>query len=527
MGPHPSGNMTIRRGIQTTFKLPTVHWTAMKPNDTKDTIWYLMDDSKVIKDLDLASFEGTFKLAHQEPFGRKKSNKNLVNGGGDENDANTAAKKQLDSLMEHTRLKNISICRRRLPDMPIPDLVRAINALDLKTLSVDTVEVLQRMVPLDQEIKAFREYNTAGKDVELLTEEDKLMRQFSCVERFGTKLQIMSFMAAFKDNVAAVRPQVNSVTMASKSVKSSKKLKRVLELILAFGNYMNSQKKGPCYGFRLQSLDSLTITKSTDKKQHIVHYIASVVEQKYPELKNFYSELTFLDKASQFSLENIMTDVVELERGMELTRRELENRLKAPNAQERDKVSQNAALKDFADAAGDQLRSLRTEANRCKALYEECVEFYGESAKTVDANTFFGYLVRFVGTWKTSEAENEKRRQMAAAAQRAAAQKTQVAEAAELKRKNDANLRKDMQTQLVDVLRTRNNKTPMSHIRTAEIQDGTFEEIILDMKKKPFRAEQNGGPAGTEHMRKSFRRQRSENRNSMQLHYVTSESEAL
>ena len=58
-------NMTIRRSIQMTFKLPTVHWTAMKPNDTKDTIWYLMDDSKVRKDLDLASFEETFKLAHQ------------------------------------------------------------------------------------------------------------------------------------------------------------------------------------------------------------------------------------------------------------------------------------------------------------------------------------------------------------------------------------------------------------------------------------------------------------------------------
>ena len=59
--------------------------------------------------------------------------------------------------------------------------------------------------------------------------------------------------------------------------------------------------------------------------------------------------------------------------------------------------------------------------------------------------------------------------------------------------------------QLVDVLRTRNNKGP--HIKSAEeVKDGTFEEIILDMKKKPFRAEQNGnGPAG-EHMRKSFRR---------------------
>ena len=127
LGPHPSGNMTIRRPIQTTFKLPTVHWTSMKPNDTKDTVWYLMDDSKVIKDLDLANFEEVFKLAHQEPAGRKRSNKNVANGGGgDENDAsptNTAAKKQLASLMEHTRLKNISICKRRLPDMPIPDLV--------------------------------------------------------------------------------------------------------------------------------------------------------------------------------------------------------------------------------------------------------------------------------------------------------------------------------------------------------------------------------------------------------------------
>ena len=57
------------------------------------------------------------------------------------------------------------------------------------------------------------------------------------------------------------------------------------------------------------------------------------------------------------------------------------------------------------------------------------------------------HQARFVGTWKTSEAENEKRRQMAAAAQKAAAQK-QVAEAAELARKNEANARQNMQSQV-------------------------------------------------------------------------------
>ena len=91
VGPHATGNMTIRRAIQPAFKLPTVHWTAMKPNDTKDTIWYLMDDSKVIKDLDLASFEDVFKLAQQGPA-RKPSSK-VANG--DEKDGSEPPKKQV------------------------------------------------------------------------------------------------------------------------------------------------------------------------------------------------------------------------------------------------------------------------------------------------------------------------------------------------------------------------------------------------------------------------------------------------
>ena len=84
----------------------------------------------------------------------------------------------------------------------------------------------------------------AGKDVEKLTEEDRLMRQFAAVERFGTKLQIMSFMTNFDENIKNVKPQVDTLSVASKSLRNSKKMKRILELILALGNYMNSNKKG-------------------------------------------------------------------------------------------------------------------------------------------------------------------------------------------------------------------------------------------------------------------------------------------
>ena len=75
-------------------------------------------------------------------------------------------KPQLLSLMEHTRLKNMAICKRKLPQhLSVQDLVKAINALDIKTLNMDTVELLQRMVPVEDEIKKYREYSSLGKQI--------------------------------------------------------------------------------------------------------------------------------------------------------------------------------------------------------------------------------------------------------------------------------------------------------------------------------------------------------------------------
>ncbi len=40
-------------------------------------------------------------------------------------------------------------------------------------------------------------------------------------------------------------------------------------------------------------------TKSQDKKQTLLHYIVQTVFEKFPDVFNFDSELTFIDKASQ------------------------------------------------------------------------------------------------------------------------------------------------------------------------------------------------------------------------------------
>lgn len=204
--------------------------------------------------------------------------------------------------------------------MPPEKVIIAINSLDLKQLSLENVELLQRMVPTEQETKAYREYIVEKKNINLFTEEDKFLLQLTKVERISTKLQIMNYIGNFFDNLHLITPvsltnillilescinyfiyflqQVHAIISGSSSVKNSKKLRLVLEVILAFGNYLNSSKRGPAYGFKLQSLDTLLDTKSTDKKMCLLHYIVATIRQKFPELLNFETELLYIDKAA-------------------------------------------------------------------------------------------------------------------------------------------------------------------------------------------------------------------------------------
>merc|ERR1719295_1009019 len=342
--PPPAGGIdsrTLKPAHKTTYRLPTLQLAVLKPNDTKDTFWYTTNDDKIIKEIDFSAFEEAFKL---NPAPIKKA------GGRDEPDPGkvpTIKTPQLKSLMEHTRLKNVAICKRRLPPMPLEDIMAAVNALDNSTISLDAIELLQRIEPNAEEIKAYREFNFKKQDPNELTEEDRFMLKLSKVERLPAKLEIMSFMSTYYEFLHAVRPRIEAIHLASKATRNAKKFKKILEIILAFGNYMNPAKKGSAYGFKMASLDNLTITKSSDKKTTIVNYLVDIVNSKYPELKGFEGELRYIDKAAQFSLENVMTDVNELEKGMRLAKKELEARQNSPNA----KNARTMALKDFCDNA--------------------------------------------------------------------------------------------------------------------------------------------------------------------------------
>lgn len=225
----PSGAMTIKRKVQTKYKLPTLNWQALKPNQVRGTIFNELDDEKLHKTIDFADFEEKFKIG--VGIGALASSE--IDGLARDFSSKRFKKPENISLLEHTRLRNIGEFRRRFSivhrfknfisistaitrrklEMSPDAVIKAINNLDLKTLSLENVELLQKMVPTEQELKLYKDFVIEKKNINLLTEEDKFMLNLTKVERISSKLSIMNYMGNFFDSIHLISPVSYAVAL--------------------------------------------------------------------------------------------------------------------------------------------------------------------------------------------------------------------------------------------------------------------------------------------------------------------------
>ncbi|XP_038044953.1 formin-like protein 3 [Patiria miniata] len=471
-GAAPDGSVTIKGKIRTKYRLPLLNWVAFKPNQIGGTVFSELDDTKVMKDINFENFEEMFKTQNQS----------AGNFTAKDGPKKSPSKKKQQSLLDPNRLQNISIMRRKI-ELTVKQIVEAIKKLDLNLLELDTVEQLQRFLPNDGEVKVFKQYEKDKKPIEQLTEEDRLMISLSKVERLSDRLAIMSFMGNFDDTIKAIKPQLNAITSASLTIKTSARLKKILEIVLAFGNYLNSAKRGAAYGFKLQSLDTLLDTKSTDRSMTLLHYIVETVHQKFPGTSDFCLDLQYVEKAAAVSLENLVIDIRQLTSGIQLSKREF--------AQQHD----NSILRDFLLANEDKVKKVDSDMKKAEEAYNEAVGYYGENPKMCPPSTFFSLFQRFVNAYKKAEADNEHRKKQKEAALETAAN----IEAAKKSRKQKDQKKVNQDAMVLELQKKHRNHQD----KRREASDGAIENIISDLKNEPYRR--------ADGIRRSLRRKQQEN----------------
>uniref|UniRef100_A0A668AK89 FH2 domain-containing protein n=1 Tax=Myripristis murdjan TaxID=586833 RepID=A0A668AK89_9TELE len=398
--------------------MPLLNWQALKSNQVAGTVFNELDDEQVLAVLNMDTFEEQFKTKAQTA---------PVNLGTLKMRAAHKTTSKV-SLMEPNRAKNLAITLRK-GGMAASDICSAIETLDF-------LELLERFIPTEYELKLIHNYECEGRPLDELSEEDRFMVRFGKIPRLPHRISTLTFMGNFAESVQLIQP-----------------------IILAFGNYMNSSKRGAVYGFKLWWLfDSNT---QLDRKQTLLHFIANIIQEKYPELQSFHTELHFMDKAALVSLNSIVQDVRALEKGMEMTRKEF--------TIEED----NPVLKNFLSSNNELLNSVVADGKTAQDAYDSAVEYFGENPKTTPPSMFFPVFVRFIKAYKQAEQENEQRKKHDALNSEAPPTPPKPEVTAKVDSSNVSVTSKLQQMDLIAELKRR-QVTPL----VREGKDGAIEDII-------------------------------------------------
>lgn len=113
--------MTIKRKIETKYRLPNLNWIALKPQQVKGTIFCELDDEKLLKVIDFETFEELFKTGPS--VSSAITNAKVVSP----NAIKKLMKKNENlTILEAQRQRNLAISRRKI-EMGITQITRAIN----------------------------------------------------------------------------------------------------------------------------------------------------------------------------------------------------------------------------------------------------------------------------------------------------------------------------------------------------------------------------------------------------------------
>uniref|UniRef100_A0A8C3K857 Dishevelled associated activator of morphogenesis 1 n=1 Tax=Calidris pygmaea TaxID=425635 RepID=A0A8C3K857_9CHAR len=413
--------------------LKSFNWSKLPENKLAGTVWTDIDDTKVFKILDLEDLERTFSayqrhysFLHHHPAREAGSR---FEDAIDDTLSSRHKVKEL-SVIDGRRAQNCNILLSRLK-LSNDEIKRAILTMDeQEDLPKDMLEQLLKFVPEKGDIDLLEEHK---HELDRMAKADRFLFEMSRINHYQQRLQSLYFKKKFAERVAEVKPKVEAIRAGSKAVLQSSSLQQLLEVVLAFGNYMNKGQRGNAFGFKISSLNKIADTKSSiDKNITLLHYLITVVEKKYPKVLHLHEELRDIPQAAKVNMTELEKEINTLRSGLRAVETELDFQ-KSQVQQTGDKfvavVSQFITLASFSFS---DVEDLLTEA---KELFSKAVKHFGEDTDKMQPDEFFGIFDQFLQAVTEAKQENENMRRRKEEEERRARMEAQLKEQRERERK--------------------------------------------------------------------------------------------
>ncbi|PIK62467.1 putative disheveled-associated activator of morphogenesis 1 isofor m X1 [Apostichopus japonicus] len=397
--------------------LKSFNWSKLPDKDLPGTVWLDIDETKTIKLLDFGDFDKNFSAYQKtrtdesdDGYGSFKQQK----------------PKELSVIDGRAQNCNILLSKMKVTN---DEITKAVMTMDTaESIPKDMLEQILKYVPTPEEVSLLSEH-AAEKDN--MAAADRFMFDLSRIVHFKQRLNCLYFKKKFQERMSECKPKVESfngfilpftpsaVMKACREIQTSKKLKKLLEIILVLGNYMNRGARGNAAGFRISSLNKIVDTKSSlSRNVTMLHYLLEMTEKKFPDVFKLDEELATIPAAARVNLGNLKRtwpsyEMVSLNlkiigalkhdaRGqydVELTFQK--NR---PTQDRGDKfISVMGDFKTVSSISFNKLNDLLSDATE---RYQKVCKLYGEDPTKVTLEEFFQIFDQFMQSFGDAKVDN-------------------------------------------------------------------------------------------------------------------------
>ncbi|KAM9103562.1 protein diaphanous homolog 1 [Megaptera novaeangliae] len=324
--------------------------------------------------------------------------------GGEEKKSVQKKKVKELKVLDSKTAQNLSIFLGsfRMPYQEIKNVILEVNEA---VLTESMIQNLIKQMPEPEQLKMLSELKDEYDD---LAESEQFGVVMGAVPRLRPRLNAILFKLQFSEQVENIKPEIVSVTAACEELRKSENFSSLLEITLLVGNYMNAgSRNAGAFGFSISFLCKLRDTKSTDQKMTLLHFLAELCENNYPEVLKFPDELAHVEKASRVSAENLQKNLDQMKKQISDVERDIQNFPAATD--EKDKFVEK--MTSFVKDAQEQYNKLRMMHSNMETLYKELGEYFLFDPKKVSVEEFFMDLHNFKNMFVQAVKENQKRRE--------------------------------------------------------------------------------------------------------------------
>ncbi|KAL0878675.1 hypothetical protein ABMA27_003733 [Loxostege sticticalis] len=374
--------------------LKSFNWSKLPDTKLHGTIWQELDDTKLYNAMDLHTIDRMF-CAYQ---------KNGVQNEGSVEDLRQLGAKprtKILSVIDGRRAQNCTILLSKLK-MTDEEICRAILRMDTgEQLPIDMVEQLLKFTPSAEEAALLEEHQD---ELDSMARADRFLYEISKIPHYSQRVRTLLFKKKFSAAAAEASARAHTVLRAARDMTRSRRLRALLEIVLALGNYMNRGARGNASGFRLSSLNKLADTKSSvTRNTTLLHYLVEMLETQFKDILLLEEDLPHVRAAAKVCVEQLEKDVGALRAGLREVAKELDYHAALPAPADPNDAFQTV-MREFHAHAVCTFTQLEDLFQDMKSRLEACAHAFGEEA-SASPEQLFGAMDAFLTQLAEARAE--------------------------------------------------------------------------------------------------------------------------